>query len=163
MDELRRGRCPGRGSPRSLPPPRGQGKRLLARDANYGYDLEGAKRFLERAGSLNLAFVEESFDERVGQCLELKRFMAEHGWRTLLADGETLHQLDAFRPFIAAKAIDLLQADMNAFGIEGILQEAAMAKPQGLCVCPHNWGSLVGFFLQLHVGRAVPNFFLCRA
>ena len=26
-------------------------------------------------------------------------------------------------------------------------------------MCPHNWGSLVGFFLQLHVGRAVPNFF----
>ena len=132
---------------------------LLAVDANDGYDLEGAKRFLERAGGLKLAFVEELFDERVGQCLELKRFMAEHGWQTLLADGETLHHLDAFRPFIAAKAIDLLQADMNAFGIEGILQEAAMAKPQGLFVCPHNWGSLIGFFLQLHVGRAVSNFF----
>ena len=132
---------------------------LLAVDANDGYDLEGAKRFLERAGGLNLAFVEELFDEQVEQCLELKRFMAEHGWPTLLADGETLHQLDAFRPFIAAKAIDVLQADMNSFGIEGILQEAAMAKPQGLFVAPHNWGSLVGFFLQLHVGRAVPNFF----
>ena len=48
---------------------------------------------------------------------------------------------------------------MNAFGIEGILREAAMTRPQGLLIAPHNWGSLVGFYEQLHVGRAVPNFF----
>jgi L-alanine-DL-glutamate epimerase-like enolase superfamily enzyme len=48
---------------------------------------------------------------------------------------------------------------MNAFGIEGILQEAAMAKPHGILISPHNWGSLVGFYLQLHIGRAVPNFY----
>ena len=132
---------------------------LLGVDANNGYDLEGAKRFLERAGGLGLAWIEEPFPEQVQQCLELKRFMAQHGWKTLLADGETQGTLDVFRPFIEAKAIDVLQADMNAFGIEGILREAAMARPQGLLVGPHNWGSLVGFYLQLHVGRAVHNFY----
>ena len=107
---------------------------LLGVDANNGYDLAGTKRFLERAGGLDLAFIEEPFPEQVEQCLELKRFMAQHGWKTLLADGETQHDLDAYQPFIAAKAIDVFQADMNAFGIEGILREAAMAKPQGLLV-----------------------------
>ena len=58
-----------------------------------------------------------------------------------------------------AKAIDVLQGDMNSFGIEGILAEAAMARPQGILVAPHNWGSLLGFYLQLHVGLAVPNFY----
>ena len=53
-----------------------------------GYDLDGAKRFLERAGGLKLAFVEELFDEQVEQCLELKRFMSGHGCQTLLADGD---------------------------------------------------------------------------
>ena len=132
---------------------------LLGMDANNGYDLEGAKRFLERAGGLGLAWIEEPFPEQVQQCLDLKRFVAQHGWKTLLADGETQGTLDVFRPFIEAKAIDVLQADMNAFGIEGILREAAMAKPQGLLVAPHNWGSLIGFYLQLHVGRAATNFY----
>ena len=132
---------------------------LLGVDANNGYDLEGAKRFLDRAGDLRLAFFEEPFPEQVEQCLELKRFIAERGWKTLLADGEGQHELAAYRPFVDAKAIDVLQGDMNSFGIEGILAEAAMARPQGILVAPHNWGSLLGFYLQLHVGLAVPNFY----
>jgi L-alanine-DL-glutamate epimerase-like enolase superfamily enzyme len=132
---------------------------LLGVDANNGCDLAGIKRFLEQAGDVNLAWVEEPFPEQVQQCLELKRFMAGHKWKTLLADGETQNNLDVFKPFIEAKALDVLQADMNAFGIEGILREAALAKPQGILVSPHNWGSLVGFYAQLHVGRGIANFF----
>ena len=26
-------------------------------------------------------------------------------------------------------------------------------------IAPHNWGSLVGYYMQLHVGRAVTNFY----
>ncbi len=132
---------------------------LLGVDANNGYDLEGAKRFLQRASDLRLAFFEEPFPEQIPQCLELKRFIAERGWKTLLADGEGQHDLAAYRPFVDAKALDVLQGDMNSFGIEGILAEAAMARPQGILVAPHNWSSLLGFYLQLHVGLVVPNFY----
>jgi L-alanine-DL-glutamate epimerase-like enolase superfamily enzyme len=58
-----------------------------------------------------------------------------------------------------AKAIDIYQADMNRFGFEGILTEAAWAKEAGLQVAPHNWGSLIGYYMQLHVGRAVTNLY----
>ena len=34
-----------------------------------------------------------------------------------------------------------------------------MARPRGILIAPHNWGSLLGFYLQLHVGMAVPNFY----
>lgn len=132
---------------------------LLAVDANNGYDLAGAKRFLDAVGGENLAFVEELFPEVVGECLELKRYMKDRGWATLLADGETQGDLAAFKPFLGAKAIDVYQADMNRFGFEGILTEAAWAKAAGAVVAPHNWGSLVGYYMQLHVGRAVTNFY----
>jgi L-alanine-DL-glutamate epimerase-like enolase superfamily enzyme len=132
---------------------------LLMVDANNGYDLAGAKRFLERAGDENLAFVEELFPEVVDECLELKRFIKDRGWSTLLADGETQGNLEVFKPFLKAKAIDVYQADMNRFGFEGILTEAAWAKEAGAVVAPHNWGSLVGYYMQLHVGRAVTNFY----
>jgi L-alanine-DL-glutamate epimerase-like enolase superfamily enzyme len=132
---------------------------LLAVDANNGYDLAGAKRFLDRTGHCRLAFFEEPFPEQVELCRQLKQFLAERGCRTLLADGEGQHDWAAYQPFVDAQAIDILQGDMNAFGIEGILAEAAMAQPQGILIAPHNWGSLLGFYQQLHVGLAVPNFY----
>ena len=94
---------------------------LLMVDANNGYDLAGAKRFMDRVGGEDLAFVEELFPEVVEQCLELKRYMKDNGWKTLLADGETQGDLNVFKPFLAAGAIDVYQADMNRFGFEGIL------------------------------------------
>jgi L-alanine-DL-glutamate epimerase-like enolase superfamily enzyme len=132
---------------------------LLGVDANNGYDLAGAKRFLEGAGDEKLMFVEELFPETVEECLALKEFIKEHGWTTLVADGETQGDLNVFKPFIEAKAIEVLQADMNRFGFEGILTEAAWARPQGLVIAPHNWGSLIGYYMQLHVGRAIQNFY----
>ena len=135
---------------------------LLGVDANNGYDLAGAKRLLEQVGEAKLAFVEELFPEQVEECLELKQYMRSQGWATLLADGETQGQLDVFKPFIEAKAIDVYQGDMNRFGFEGILTEAAWAQEQKLLVAPHNWGSLVGYYMQLHVGRAIPNFYLAE-
>ena len=132
---------------------------LLGVDANNGYELQGAKRFLDRAGEFQLAFFEEPFPEQVEQCLELKQFIAQRGLKTMLADGEGQDDLAAYQPFVDAKAIDVLQGDMNTFGIEGILAEAAMAQPQGILVAPHNWGSLLGLHQQVHVGLVVPNFY----
>ena len=132
---------------------------IVGADANDGYDLPRAKRLLENLPDYNFAWLEEMFPEKVETCLELKRFIADHGWKSLVADGEGQSNLDACKPFIAAKAFDVFQGDMNRFGIEGILAEAAMTQAQGLMVAPHNWGSLVGFYMQLHVGRAITNFY----
>ena len=132
---------------------------LLGIDANNGYDRAGAQVLLERVADTKLAFVEEMFDETVDDCLAFKEFLLKQGNGTLLADGETQGDLNAFKPFIEARAIDVLQADMNRFGFEGILTEAAWAREKELRVAPHNWGSLVGYYMQLHVGRAIPNFY----
>ncbi|HEV3024755.1 MAG TPA: mandelate racemase/muconate lactonizing enzyme family protein [Pirellulales bacterium] len=132
---------------------------LLGVDANNGYDLAGAKQLLERIGDADLAFVEELFPETVEECRQLQDFIQQHGWKTLLADGETQGDLEAFKPFMKAGAIDVFQGDMNRFGFDGILTEAAWAAEHGLRVAPHNWGSLVGFYMQLHVGRAIANFY----
>jgi L-alanine-DL-glutamate epimerase-like enolase superfamily enzyme len=132
---------------------------ILGVVANNGYDLAGAKRFVERVADAKLAFTEEMFPEVVEQCLDFKAFFRAQGMDTLLADGETQGDLEVFKPFVEAKAIDVLQADMNRFGVEGIIAEADMARPQGIRVAPHNWGSLVGFYHQLHVGAAIDNFY----
>jgi hypothetical protein len=63
--------------------------------ANNGYDLTIARRFLERASDLRLDFIEVPFPEQVERCLKLKQFIAEHGWKTLLADGEGQDDVEA--------------------------------------------------------------------
>ena len=67
--------------------------------------------------------------------------------------------VEAYRPFVDARALDMLQGDMYGLGIEGILAEAAMAEPHGILVAPHNWSSLLSLFMQVHVGLVVPNFY----
>jgi L-alanine-DL-glutamate epimerase-like enolase superfamily enzyme len=134
----------------------------LGVDANNGYDLAGAKRLLADLPDFNFAFLEEMFPEEIDDCLALKAFIRENGWQTLLADGETQSELDVFKLFIEKRAIDVLQGDMNHFGFEGILTEARWAEPAGILVAPHNWGSLIGFYMQLHVGRAIPNLYMAE-
>jgi L-alanine-DL-glutamate epimerase-like enolase superfamily enzyme len=135
---------------------------VLAVDANNGYDLAGTKRLMSELPDFNFAFVEEMFPEVVDECLALKAFIRENHWKTLVADGETQSELAAFKPFIEHRAIDLLQGDMNHFGLEGILAEAAAAKPVGVQVAPHNWGSLLGFYKQLHVAKAITNLYMAE-
>jgi L-rhamnonate dehydratase len=132
---------------------------LLGVDANNGYDLAGAKRFIDRTAEANIAFAEEMFEERVEPCLEFKKHFADKKLKTLLADGETQSKLDPFKPLVEAKAVDVLQGDMKHFGFEGILDEADMAAPNGILIAPHNWGSLIGYYMQLHIGRAIKNFY----
>lgn len=131
-------------------------------DANDGHTLASTKRLLESLPDFDFAFVEEMFPEEIHQYLELKEFIAEHGFNTYIAEGESQSSPVGLKPFIDARAIDILQGDMNAYGTEGILLEAEWAQSQNLKVAPHNWGSLLGYYQQLHIGKAIPNFYMAE-
>lgn len=132
---------------------------LIGVDANNGYTLSKTKRLLMDLPELNFAFMEEMFKEDIDQYIQLKQVIRAHKWSTLIADGETQQHPEQLKPFIDAQAIDILQGDMRCFGFEGILTEAAWCREKNLRVAPHNWGSLMGYFMQLHVGRAIDNFY----
>ena len=132
---------------------------VLGVDSNNGHDLARTKRFLEAVPGANLAFLEEMFPENIEQYTDLRRFLADRRLKALIADGENWGAPEDARPFVDAKVVDVYQGDMNRFGFEGVLAAAALAAGQGFTIGPHNWGSLVGFYMQLHAGRAVPNFY----
>jgi L-alanine-DL-glutamate epimerase-like enolase superfamily enzyme len=132
---------------------------VLGADANNGYDLAQAKRFVKATAECRLAFVEEMFPESVEAYRELKALIRELELGTLIADGENLDHPGELRPLVEAGVVNILQGDMKRFGFEGVLAEAAMGRPHGATVAPHNWGSLLGYYMQLQVGRAVPNFY----
>lgn len=131
----------------------------IAVDANNGYGLDRTKKLLDALPDFNFDFIEEMFPEVIEQDLELKSFLRERGLKTLVADGETQPNVEPLKPFMTAKAIDLYQLDVNAVGVDGLVEEARLAGENGLAIAPHTWGTLCGFYAQLHVARAIPNFY----
>jgi L-alanine-DL-glutamate epimerase-like enolase superfamily enzyme len=134
-------------------------KILIGVDSNNGYTLEKAKQLLMDLPDFNFAFMEEMFQETVEECLEFKEFIKTHNWKTLVADGEGGREISFYKPFIDAQAIDICQADMRRFGIDGIMDIATICEGKDVLIAPHNWGSLMGFYMQLHIGRAITNFY----
>jgi len=135
---------------------------LIGIDANDGHTLQSTKNLLNALPNYGLAFVEEMFPEEIHQCLELKKYLSENSPGTFLAEGESQSSPVGLKPFIDAGAIDILQGDINAYGIEGILLEAEWAGAKGLKIAPHNWGTWFGFYQQLQIGKALPNFYMAE-
>jgi L-alanine-DL-glutamate epimerase-like enolase superfamily enzyme len=131
----------------------------IAVDANNGYGPERTRKLLDALPDYNFAFVEEMFPEEIEADLELKKFLRERKLKTLVADGETQPNVAALKPFMEKGALDLYQLDVNGVGVEGLMEEAALCRPTGGALAPHSWGTLLGFYAQLHVARAIPNFF----
>lgn len=137
-------------------------KVLIGVDSNNGYTFERAKQLLREMPDYNFAFTEEMFPEHIEQCLEFKEFIKANGWKTLVADGEGGREVQFYKPYIDAKAIDVCQADMRRFGIDGIMTIAGLCQDKDILLAPHNWGSLMGYYMQLHIGRAIPNFYMAE-
>lgn len=86
----------------------GRGHKWMDRDAGDARDLEVVETIRKHAG------------DKVHLGVD-----ANNGYD--LADGEGQDDVEAYRPFVDAKALDMPQGDMYTLGIEGILAEAAMA------------------------------------
>jgi L-alanine-DL-glutamate epimerase-like enolase superfamily enzyme len=133
-------------------------------DANNGYDLETAKRWLDRVGDQRLLFIEEMFPEDVKQDLDLKAYARKGDWKTLVADGENARDLELFDPFIEAGAFDVYQPDIRAFGLtkQWELSRRLSRKRPEFKLAPHNWGSHLGLHMQLVLARGIPNFLIAE-
>jgi D-galactarolactone cycloisomerase len=126
-------------------------------DSNNGYDLVTTKRFLEAVDD-DLFFVEEMFPETVEECLELRRWLRERGWKTLVADGESARKVSHFDPFIEANAIDVLQGDIRTLGFTRQLTLSRKISTKNMLLAPHNWGSYIALHMQAVLARGIPNF-----
>ncbi len=138
----------------------GPGVRLMV-DANDGYDPATTRRFLEQADEA-LFWIEEPFPENLAQDLELKAWLRGHGRQTLLADGESVGDAAQYRPYIQAKALDVLQANVLGFGLQRLRELSRATAPAGISLAPNNWGSFFGFYLELILGRGIPNLLLAE-
>ena len=141
----------------------GQGFDIMV-DANNAYTYDETVEFLGEVGEAGIFWVEEMFEEEIEPYRDLKRVIKAHGWETLIADGETrTHEpIEFFRPFFQEGVLDVIQHDMLGLGITGWRRLAAMAGQFGVGCAPHNWGSLLGLYMSLQLGKAIPHFIYCE-
>jgi D-galactarolactone cycloisomerase len=146
----------------------GDGAALLV-DGNNGYrprPLAAAEFALATAGERVFA-MEEMFDEELAaEAREVKRRLRAAGLAIKLADGET--QPGGIPTGLLAERFagpggreeplyDIDQPDMNTTGYARLMAVARACARHGLTVAPHNFGSKLGFYAQVHAGLVTPN------
>ena len=137
----------------------GEGFNILV-DANNAYTYDEVITFLNETGDCDVFWIEEMFDEDVELYRNLKDFIQEKGLKTLIADGETRTRdpLEFYDAFFEAGVIDVIQHDMKGLGVTGWRRLAEKASAHDVQCAPHNWGSLLGFYLSLQFGKTIPHF-----
>jgi D-galactarolactone cycloisomerase len=127
--------------------------RLLAMDANHGYDAGQAIRFGRKVEDQDLAWFEEPVvPEDVDGYCQVKAAV-----RIPVAGGEAEYARWGFRDLCARRAVDIAQPDICACGgFTEAWRIAALASAHGITVFPHVWGTAVGLFASLQLAAALP-------
>ena len=146
---------------------------VLFVDGNDGYKTRplAAAEFAEAAGT-SLYAMEEMFPETMLSDLrEVKARLRKAGLKTKIADGENFVgqipeklRVERFEgPAGTEPLFDIDQADMNASGFLRLRASAEDAKKRGMTIAPHNFGSKMGLYAQVHLGLATENCEFCES
>lgn len=74
-----------------------------------------------------------------------------------ISGGEGLTTLEAFRPFLEKRAVDIVQPDAAICGITECLRIGRMAQRYGVDLIPHSWHNGLMCVEHAHMVAALPN------
>ena len=140
----------------------GPDARILV-DANNGGTLNSTKDTLDACADAGLYWFEEPFGEDPALNADLKQFIRDRGYATLVADGESGPPPPTFFAMVEAGDIDVVQHDFRALGLTWWKATAARIEPWGGRCAPHCWGSIIERYAHAHFAASVPNFALQEA
>jgi L-rhamnonate dehydratase len=128
-------------------------------DANNGYQgkMEWAVRLLKESSLYRLNWIEEIFPETLEDYSQLHRMLQDINADTSVADGESVHDMDLYTPFMKAGEYRYIQPDTRTCGFSKILYAADLAYPYRVNVAPHNWASEMGKIACLHAVKIRKN------
>jgi D-galactarolactone cycloisomerase len=141
-------------------------------DGNDGYKSRplAAADFAIAVADRKLYAMEEMFPEQqTAELREVKKRLRAAGLPTKIADGENHvggipEKLlpERFEGKRTEPLFDINQPDMNATGYLRLRAAATASDAHGMTVAPHNFGSKLGFYAQVHLGLATPNWEFCE-
>jgi D-galactarolactone cycloisomerase len=133
---------------------------------DYGNRPPAAIAYAEAVRDCRIEFLEEMIPEaQAGDLRKLREALRAAGNPVRLASGEgnvggildSVYTQTIAGPRGPEPLIDIEQADMNRNGFLHIRTKAARERPMGMTFAPHNFGSKLGFYAQVHLGLVVPN------
>jgi D-galactarolactone cycloisomerase len=123
-------------------------------DAHGTFDVRAARRFARGVEDCHLAWFEEpvSVDDIAGTA-EVRA-----SCDIPIAAGESFYTRFDFQPFVAARAIDIMQPDPAiAGGISEVVRIAHLGAAHHLTLAPHLWGGAILFAAGMQLAAALPN------
>ena len=132
-------------------------------DANNGGTLNSTKDTLDACADAGIYWFEEPFAEDPELNADLRRFIRDRGYSTLVADGESGPPPPGFFAMVEAGDIDVVQHDFRDKGLSWWKATAARIEPWRARCAPHCWGSIVERYAHAHFAASVPNFALLEA
>jgi D-galactarolactone cycloisomerase len=123
-------------------------------DINQGYTTHAAIDSARRMDGAGLLWIEEPLQPE-----DILGYRAvAHAVPCAIAGGEALGSLAAFRDFLLAGALSILQPDLAVCGgFTGFRRIAALADAFDLPVMPHVFGSVVNFHASLQMAALLPD------
>jgi D-galactarolactone cycloisomerase len=122
-------------------------------DFNQGFTPRAAIDTARRMEGLDLFWLEEPAggDDIAGYALVGTQVKA------MIAGGEAWGSAAAFREFLAAGAVDIVQPDLSvAGGFTGLKAISALAEAFDRPLTPHVWGTGIGLYAALQLAAALP-------
>lgn len=126
----------------------------LFADANNGFTFNGAREFLKRSSSANLAWLEEAFNEDSVLLRALREWMMEEGLGVAVADCESASPEDALQ-LASSGVLDIVQCDILRTSFTGWLALGSELDRLGVGSAPHHFGAFFGNFITGHLAGAV--------
>lgn len=126
-------------------------------DANDGYTLEEAKRFIEEIKPVHLYWMEEPFPEKEKDCELLKDFMERETPGTLLADGENTPDIPFLIKLAGKGSVDVFLPDIVSYGFTEWRKLLGRMKKTKILCSPHAWGDVVKTYYCAHLAAAFPE------
>lgn len=138
----------------------GSSVRLMA-DANHAYNAGVARRLVREFDDLDLYWFEEPISP---EDIDGYRRLMEMGPNLLIAAGEDEYTRFGIAPWVAARAVDVLQPDLAAAGgFTAMSQITTLATAAGMMVNPHVWGTAIGLSAAIQFLATIPPTPISRA
>jgi L-alanine-DL-glutamate epimerase-like enolase superfamily enzyme len=123
----------------------------IALDLNFNFKPEAAKRIARALAPFDLMWLEiDLYDERALREVREAAPMP-------ICSGENLYGLRGYRPFLEARAMDVVMVDVPWNGFAQSKKVADLAESYELNIAPHNYYSHLSTLHSLHLCATVPN------
>jgi galactonate dehydratase len=124
----------------------------LRMDLNFSQRTEGFMRIAKSLEDLNLGWLE--CDIHDPEALALLR----RSTSTPIASLETIHGLQAFKPYLANYACDVAIVDIQWNGMWESVRIASLADAFETDCAPHNFAGHLSSYISAHFCAAIPNY-----